>query len=158
MICDALTLAKRDAIEAGVYEQIEQDFVNAALHQCLFTLDSVKTVSAFYVLYDALKTRYFAELGVEGREDGYFSSARDLQQYRMIVELSSNDYLHRRSLLLQERLGQTSARLKLANKRLAKAKSRLARIEGSLSYRTARAITFITRRLARALARRQGGE
>lgn len=92
-ICRALADVKRIAVEAGSFCEVEQDFVNAAIDQCLYTLHIVRTPDAFRELYGALTSKYLAELGIEGRTEDYFADTNYYKGYSMIRALSSEDYL-----------------------------------------------------------------
>ncbi len=92
-ICRALAVLKASALEQGLLDEIERDFVNAAMDQCLYTLEIVKTLKAFCELHEALKSTYLAELGIDGRTEDYFAEARYYERYLMLSTMSPEAYL-----------------------------------------------------------------
>lgn len=168
VICDALDHVKLNALEAGVFDEIERDFVNAALDQCLFTLRSLRTLVAFTAFYESLNDRYFAHLGIAGREADYFFDEGLFEQYRRVTELTWQEYLFAETVKLGRQrdeaghqIGDLRAALddtrrqlreavegsgaareaKAARRELAKVNGQLERVLQSRSYRLARSIT-----------------
>lgn len=113
-ICKALGITKRKLSEFGVFGDVERAFVNAALHECLFTLESVSTTAAYYELFGALKSRYFAELGIRGRTPEYFDSRSDYERLMMIESLGAEEYLVSDGRIVRERFRQTQGELSRA--------------------------------------------
>ena len=99
-ICRSLSYAKGDLIASGVFDAVEQDFVNAALREIIYTLGTIQTLRAYRELFLALQDRYLAELGIAGRDRAYFASEDDYEWYLKIVTLTPEEYLieHRNSL------------------------------------------------------------
>lgn len=145
-ICRALALTKIETTRAGVFPQIERDFTNAALYQCLFTLESVKTVEAFRELYAALNETYFSELGICDRDAGYFLDPRHYDQYKRISSLSADAYLISEIRTLRSELIETRAALGSAKMATGKAAASLKKIQKSRSYRLGRRIAAVVRK------------
>ncbi len=123
-ICVALLRAKQGAIEAGIFEECEQDLVNAALDQCLFTLSTVRTASAYHELFQALKSTYFAQLGVGGRDRSYFFTAGQYKHYQQIMALSAEEYLLLSARSFEEEPSEAGGWLERATWNTATAESR----------------------------------
>lgn len=104
-ICRALEITRDGAVEAGLFAEVERDFVNAALYQCLFTLEALGTAEAFHELYDALKTVYFDTLGISGHRRDFFFKPHHYDRYCTIMESSWDDYLFGETKTLRSLLG-----------------------------------------------------
>ena len=88
---DAL-IALRDYLkEQGLYEDLEKDFTNYALHFSLWNLNTI-TGDCYYKLYDKLKNEWFGELGIAGRDASWFDNEDEYQQYLEILERDAEDY------------------------------------------------------------------
>jgi glycosyltransferase involved in cell wall biosynthesis len=112
--CRALMMAKNAAIRAGVYEDTERDFAGAALHQCLYTLESLRTAKGFRELYGRLKSEYFESVGISGRSREFFDHERHYEQYLKIMAMSPEDYLFDEASHLRTELEANRNRLKRA--------------------------------------------
>jgi glycosyltransferase involved in cell wall biosynthesis len=118
-ICNSLTRTKNDLVEAGLLGDLEADLVNAVLHQFLFTLESLKTMDAFTELYDALKNRYFAELGVDDLPSDQFFDEQNQEQYLKIRNLTAETYLFDETRALRSRLADRVGDVRVLRGRLA---------------------------------------
>lgn len=123
-ICVALVRAKEGAIEAGVFAECERDLVNAALDQCLFTLGTVRTASAYHELFEALKTKYFTELGIAGRDRSYFFTPGQYDHLQQIMSLSAEEYLLLSARSFEDQAPETGGWLERATWNTATAESR----------------------------------
>ena len=148
-ICKALTKLRHDASHAGVFDEVERDFVNAALYQCLFTLETIATPDAFRELYEALQNTYLTDLDIAGHDEEYFYDRRHYRQLLRISELTWSEYLFEEVGSLRESLTDRRARLRRSRLRLLKTRAKLNKIQASRSYRLGRRITSISRRIRR---------
>ncbi len=146
-ICRALAITKMEAEKAGVFPQIERDFTSAALYQCLFTLESVKTVDAFRELYAELKSTYFSELGISDREKDYFLDPRHYDQYVRVIDESADEYLLAEIKMLRSELIDTRAALGSAKEATGKASASLSKMQKSQAYRLGRRLAAVIRRV-----------
>ena len=119
-ICVSLAVARQGIVEAGVYDAVERDFVSAALHQCLFTLESLKTIEGFVELYDGLNERYFVELGIDGCESEKFFDQRHYKQYLKIKSLPAQAYLLDEANSLRQQLTRRHDELRHVRSQLAR--------------------------------------
>lgn len=124
-ICKALRVVKHEATEAGIFDEIERDFVNAALYQCLYNLENMRTATASRELYELLRSDCFSELGISGRSPDYFQVDRNYRQYSKIMELAWEDFtlaevasLRSELREAQERLNRDRAELRAAHEQL----------------------------------------
>ena len=145
-ICRALALAKEGLVRAGVFTQLERDFTNAALYQCLFTLESLTTAGAFRELYNALTDRYFAELGISGRDQEYFVDDRNYEQYVRITNVSADQFLFDEIRTLRSDLIEMRAKLSQTRSSTSKAGASLKKIQKSHSYLLGQRVAGIVRR------------
>ena len=81
---DALT-ALRDRLKAeGLYEEMEKDFINYALH---FSLWNIRTLAepTKSMLIQKMKTEWFAELGILGKDEKYFYNKHEYKEYCRLI-------------------------------------------------------------------------
>lgn len=128
-ICRALVAVKARVTAEGLFSEVEHDFVNAAIDQCLYTLGTVRTASAFHELYDALTDTYLAELGIEGHTEEYFSDARYYEGYKMLKELSPEAYLFDRARDLSSQWESSRERVRVTADALSDTRSALDELE-----------------------------
>ena len=105
-IVRALLQVKRDAAAADAFAQIERDFVNAALEQCLFNLDALGTAESAYELFERLRESGFVELGIAEHRQDYFFDPHKYEQYRRVAEQAWPDYLFGETRLLRRQLAE----------------------------------------------------
>ena len=88
---DALC-ALRDYLKSqNIYEDLEQDFINYALHFSLWNLNTI-TGDGFTRLYNKLKTEWFADLGITAHDRSYFRDEKEYLQYAEIMDRECEDY------------------------------------------------------------------
>ena len=76
--------ALRDSLkEHNLYNELEQDYINYALHFSLWHLDTIQGEKR-EVLFTALKDKWFKDLGVEGRPEEYFYIKHEYDCFRKI--------------------------------------------------------------------------
>jgi glycosyltransferase involved in cell wall biosynthesis len=176
-ICRALVLTRDGLRAAGIFREMERDFVNAALDQLLYALSSVNTADAFGKLYGAIKDRYFSELGISDRPKEYFYVEDYFERYVKITQSPPEAYLFDEARSLRRRaeqvldratttgeaLDQTreqledarednrsrEAELRATRKQLERVTARLDRLEASPLFRFARAVARIPRAIVR---------
>jgi glycosyltransferase involved in cell wall biosynthesis len=137
---EAHVALKTGLIESGVFSEVERGFVNLVLANCLYNLHSLRTADSFDLLYGKMRDEYFSQMGIEGRDPTYFFSSRQYEQYLKIMELEPEGYLLDEVHTLR---GQVRER----NEKLAASHKQLKRLKSSTSYRVARAMTYLPRKL-----------
>ncbi len=81
----ALTALRENLVRCGLYDELEQDFINYALHFSLWNLDTLCEEKR-EILYKTLKKRWFRELGIAGRKEDYFYNKKEYETYRKIMK------------------------------------------------------------------------
>lgn len=80
---DALIALKSRLEVEGIYEELERDFINYALHFSLWNLNTLSEPT-YSVLRDKLKDEWFQKLGVSDKERGYFYNQKEYEQYETL--------------------------------------------------------------------------
>lgn len=88
---NALTELKNRIIAEGKFDELERDFVNYALHACLWNLNSLSG-NVFEMLYHKLKEEWFETLGIRNKSKEYFYITNEYLQYLQISENSIEQY------------------------------------------------------------------
>ena len=78
---DALMALRNRLKEEGLYEELEKDFINYALH---FSLWNIRTLAepTKSMLIQKMKDDWFLELGIADKEEEYFYSQKEFKEYR----------------------------------------------------------------------------
>lgn len=89
---EALKALKANLIRHGLFYELEQDYVNYALH---FTLWNLETLAGEKkeVLYRQLKKSWFKEMGIASRKEAYFYNKKEYAKYREIKKKSFAEYM-----------------------------------------------------------------
>lgn len=82
---EALKALRENLIRYDLFYELEQDFINYALHFSLWNLNTIQGENK-KVLYKMLKRRWFRELGITGHKKEYFYNQREYRQYREIMK------------------------------------------------------------------------
>lgn len=82
---NALLALKEELIKSGIYEEIEQSYINYSLHFSLWNLNTI-TGPAYKKLYDSLRTDFFQELGITRHDGTYFWNKGEYEQYQKIMK------------------------------------------------------------------------
>lgn len=88
----ALCALKQNIKNYGLFWEVEQDYINYALHFSLWHLETI-TGSKKEVLFYKLKNEWFKEFGVEGREEKYFYNKQEYKKYLNIVGCEFEEYV-----------------------------------------------------------------
>ena len=88
---DALC-ALRDVLKKyDLYEELERDFINYALHFSLWNLNTI-TGECYYKLYNKLRDEWYADLSVCGHEEDYFYNKKEYKQFSEIMKYTAEEY------------------------------------------------------------------
>ena len=79
----ALIALRTKIKQAGLYDELEQDYINYALHFSLWNLNSLAEPT-YSKLKDILSKEWYKELGVSGKEKNYFYNKSEYDQYEEI--------------------------------------------------------------------------
>ncbi len=85
---EALKALREYLRKEGLYEELEQDFINYALHFSLWNLNTLAGETK-EKLYDKLQTEWLSELGIAGRPSEYFY---DQAQYQESIEILTRSF------------------------------------------------------------------
>lgn len=77
---DALKALKETMLCMGKYQELEKDYINYALHFSLWNYNSLLEPTKSE-LKKKLKTEWFSEMGIEGKEADYFYNQKEYEQY-----------------------------------------------------------------------------
>ena len=82
-------IALRERLYAeGIYEEVEKDYINYALHFSLWNLNTIAQPT-YDKLLDKLTNEWWAELGIAGRDKSYFYNKKEFEQYESIMKKNS---------------------------------------------------------------------
>lgn len=93
---EALKKLRENLYSFGRYQELEQDYINYALHFSLWNLNTLQGEKK-KELFRILKKRWFREIGVAGRKKSYFYNQKEYQQYREIMRNTWRRYERIRS-------------------------------------------------------------
>ena len=88
--CKALVKVRQYLIENGLYEKLQQDFINYVLNFSLWHLDTLHGY-AYALLYDALKKEWYKELGLDNQTKEYFYNEKE---YDRLQDILNTDTVH----------------------------------------------------------------
>ncbi len=84
--------ALKDALKKyDLYDELEKDFINYALHFSLWNLNTI-TGACYYKLYDKLRNEWFMKLGITGHDKDYFYNQKEYRQFLEIMKYSADEY------------------------------------------------------------------
>ena len=86
---DALIRVKEFLISHDIYFELEQDYINYALHASLWNLDSL-CGKAKEELFVKMKEEWIKEFGLTDKTEGYFDVSKD---YQKLLKIQKMDYL-----------------------------------------------------------------
>ncbi len=76
----ALLALRQMLKEQGLYQELERDFINYALHFSLWNYNTI-TGEGRRRVYCNLRSAWFRDLGVEGKSPFYFTNMKEYRQY-----------------------------------------------------------------------------
>lgn len=88
---DALLALREHLVMYGNYWELEQDFINYALHFSLWNLNTLQGEKRV-VLYNTLKKKWFQELGITKHSKEYFYNQKEYAEYQTIMKRTYNGY------------------------------------------------------------------
>lgn len=87
--------------EEGLYEQVEQSFVNRALANCISRLGMLSAYRPYEYLYNKLKDEYFAAFEFAKYDKSFFYNEDDYETYKIIENSSLAEFLYRQKYTLE---------------------------------------------------------
>ncbi len=88
---EALAALKNALVNQGIFWELEQDYINYALHFSLWHLDTI-TGPKKEVLFNALKNEWFKEFGVYDAPEEDFYNKKEYAKYKDVMSMSFEDY------------------------------------------------------------------
>lgn len=82
---NALTALKKHLEEEGIFWELEQDYINYALHFSLWHLNTLAEPT-HQLLQDKLCTEWFEALGITDKPAGYFYNHTEYKQYTKLMK------------------------------------------------------------------------
>ena len=79
-----------EIIHMGIYDDLKQDFINYALHTCIWNLNTLSDPIA-YELFKKLKTAWFYNLGIDNQDKDYFENKKDYLMYLLLKNIHLDD-------------------------------------------------------------------
>lgn len=92
---------KQTLQEEGLYEQVEQSFVNRAMANCISRLGMLSAYEPYEYLYNKLKNEYFAAFEFDKYDKSFYYSEDDYENYKIIEECSLAEYLYKQKYTLE---------------------------------------------------------
>lgn len=87
----ALCALKQVLTEHGLYEELERDFINYALHFSLWNLNTISG-NCYSKLYEKLRSEWFQELEITCHSADYFYVEKEYRQYQKIMKYTFEEY------------------------------------------------------------------
>lgn len=109
----ALCALRQQLKDWGVYDQLEQDFINYSLNFSLWQLTTIRG-SAYFKICDKLCSEWAADLGITAHDETYFYNQEDYQKLQQLLDCGAEEFLFRE---LDEARSQLEA-LRASNKSL----------------------------------------
>lgn len=154
----SLVALRDELVKLGIYDEVERSFINGALSNSLYNLNSLRTPDAFTALYEKLRDEYFVELGLVGREEDFFKLRRQYNQYVQLMSGGPEDYLIDEVAYLRRRIARTHRRLAKTRARLVKTESQTERVKRSRSFRFGQRIHALTQTASGLVSRQRKAE
>lgn len=86
----ALQHLKNELKAMKIYDEYKRDFVNYALHICLYNLELLKKPISIQ-LFKKLKSKYFRQLDILGHDQTYYENKTEYRKLQEIIKLSPDD-------------------------------------------------------------------
>ena len=83
---DALAALKQRLIDEDIFWELEQDYINYALHFSLWNLNTLAEPT-HQMLQDKLCSEWFAEFGIVGKPESYFHNRKEYAQFAQLMKL-----------------------------------------------------------------------
>lgn len=82
---DALLALRKRLQDENIYWELEQDFINYALHFCLWNLNTLAEPTR-QLLKEKLCNEWFAELGITTKPERYFYAISEYEQFKALMK------------------------------------------------------------------------
>lgn len=82
---DALNALKKRLVAEDIFWELEQDYINYALHFSLWNLNTLAEPT-HQLLQDKLCSEWFAEFGIVGKPESYFHNRKEYAQFAQLMK------------------------------------------------------------------------
>jgi len=82
----ALMKIKNELKKMDIYEEYKQDFINYALHSCLWNFNSLREPYAEQ-LFHKLREEWFRELEISSYDETYYTNKEEYDEYKEIIQI-----------------------------------------------------------------------
>lgn len=83
---DALSALKKRLADEGIFWELEQDYINYALHFSLWHLNSLAEPT-HQLLENKLRVEWFAEFGITDKPESYFYNRKEYAQFAQLMKM-----------------------------------------------------------------------
>lgn len=83
---DALSALKKRLVDEGIFWELEQDYINYALHFSLWHLNSLAEPT-HQLLENKLRVEWFAEFGITDKPESYFYNRKEYAQFAQLMKM-----------------------------------------------------------------------
>lgn len=83
---DALSALKNRLVDEGIFWELEQDYINYALHFSLWHLNSLAEPT-HQLLENKLRAEWFAEFGITDKPESYFYNRKEYAQFAQLMKM-----------------------------------------------------------------------
>lgn len=87
---NALIKVRNELKQMQIYDEYEQDFINYALHSCLWNFNTLHEPTA-EKLFHKLRNEWFASLDIPGHDANYFTNKNEYKQYMDLLNIPLDD-------------------------------------------------------------------
>lgn len=155
---NALCKVRNELVDMGIFEKYKADYVDYALHSCLWNLNSLSE-NVGVKLFDKLRNEWFKELGIVDAPQEWFLYKDEYKQYQEIMK-AENEYLSFKLVRIKFENSELKRRLeaKIAMPSVSNTvslqeaefwRNSLEATRNSLSFKVGRAITWLPRKILR---------
>lgn len=154
----ALCKVKEELSEMGLFEKYKANYVDYALHSCLWNLNSLSENEGVK-LFEKLRSEWFEELGIVDAPQEWFMYKDEYKQFQEIMR-ADNDYLSFKLARIRFENNELQRQLesKINNVETVRTvdsqeaefwRNELEATRNSLSFRVGRAVTWLPRKILR---------
>lgn len=141
----ALAELKSNLQKAGVWADFERAFVNYALYMCNWKYNRVSAAAKMKV-HDALRDRWFRELGVSGYPSEFYF---DESEYRFMVRTLEHNYVDAQII----KIGALEKKLSDTRRKVKDTRKKISAIRRSRSYKMGNSLLRVPRKMKKIISK-----
>lgn len=145
----ALIALKNKLEELGIFNDVEQSFMNYALSLSIYNLFSLKDANVFCEFYDRAKTEMFDALGLKEYDPSKFYSVNKdkYEKFCNVLEFTPQEYMFNEIKKLKGEKFWWMKRAKSAEAKLVKSEKKIKTLKRSETFRIGKIILYIPRKI-----------